>query len=242
MRGPAFFSSFGFEWMDRIVDNFFNAGIIAQSWPQILSGFGITVLVSVLVIVVGVVWGLVLTLARTMEIRALNALIVAYIDFFRTMPQLVVLVLGYFGLPYIGVRLSPFATTVLGLGAVLSAFSAEIFWSSIKALPAGQWDAARALGFGPLRTLFSIILPQAVRLSIPLLTNRAIAVSKGTALGTAVALPEVLGPAQSRVGMLANPSPLTLAAACYLAFFIPLVILSRWLEKIYGAGSRTRRA
>jgi His/Glu/Gln/Arg/opine family amino acid ABC transporter permease subunit len=228
--------------MDRIVDNFFNAGIFSQSWPLILSGFGITVLVSVLVIVVGIGWGLLLTLVRTLEVRVVNALIVIYIDFFRTMPQLVVLVLAYFGLPYMGIRMSPFVTTVLGLGAVLSAFSAEIFWSSIKALPAGQWDAARALGFGPLRTLFSIILPQAVRLSIPLLTNRAIAVSKGTALGTAVALPEVLGQAQSLVGMLANPSPLTLAAACYLSFFIPLVAASRWLERVYGAASRGRHA
>jgi polar amino acid transport system permease protein len=222
--------------MDRIVDNFFNAAVFSQSLPLILSGFGITVLVSVLVIAVGIGFGLTLTIVRTAEVRIVNALIIAYVDFFRTMPQLVVLVLVYFGLPYVGIRLSPLVTTVLGLGAVLSAFASEVFWSSIKALPRGQWDAARALGFGPLRTLFEIILPQAVRLSIPLLTNRAIAVSKGTALGTAVALPEVLGQAQSLVGMLANPSPLTLAAACYLLFFIPLVAASRWLERAYGVG------
>lgn len=220
--------------MDRIVDNFFNASVISQSLPLILSGFGITVLVSLLVIVVGLGLGLLLTIVRTMEVRVVNALIVAYVDFFRTMPQLVVLVLIYFGLPYLDIRLSPMVTIVLGLGMVLSAFASEIFWSSIKALPRGQWDAARALGFGSFRTLFDIILPQAVRLSLPLVTNRAIAVSKGTALGTAVALPEVLGQAQSLVGMLANPSPLTLAAACYLLFFIPLVVASRRLERVYG--------
>ncbi|AJG20705.1 amino acid ABC transporter permease [Cupriavidus basilensis] len=223
--------------MDRIVDNFFNVSVFSQSMPLILSGFGITVLVSLLVIIIGMAWGLLLTIVRTMEVRAINALIIFYVDFFRTMPQLVVLVLVYFGLPYIGIKLSPLVTTVLGLGAVLSAFASEIFWSSIKALPRGQWDAARALGFGSFRTLFTIILPQAVRMSIPLLTNRAIAVSKGTALGTAVALPEVLGQAQSLVGMLANPSPLTLAAACYLVFFIPLVVASRWLERAYCVGS-----
>ena len=220
--------------MDRIVDNFFNASVISQSLPLILSGFGITVLVSLLVIVVGLGLGLLLTIVRTMEVRVVNALIIAYVDFFRTMPQLVVLVLIYFGLPYLDIRLSPMVTIVLGLGMVLSAFASEIFWSSIKALPRGQWDAARALGFGSFRTLFDIILPQAVRLSLPLVTNRAIAVSKGTALGTAVALPEVLGQAQSLVGMLANPSPLTLAAACYLLFFIPLVVASRRLERVYG--------
>ncbi|WP_186152938.1 amino acid ABC transporter permease [Burkholderia gladioli] len=219
--------------MDRIVDNFFNAGIVSQSWPMILSGFGITVLVSVLVIVLGVTLGLVLALVRAMQVRVLDVLIVAYVDFLRTMPQLVVLVLVYFGLPYAGLRLSPLATTVLGLGAVLSAFACEIFWSSIQALPRGQSEAALALGFGRWRMLFEIILPQAIRMSIPLLTNRAIAVSKGVALGTAVALPEVLGQAQSLVGILANPSPLTMAALCYLSLFIPLVVLSRWLERTH---------
>ena len=80
-----------------------------------------------------------------------------------------------------------------------------------------------------------VILPQAIRLAIPLLTNRAIAITKGTALGTAVSLPEVLGAAQSAMAIAANPSPLTLAAAFYLLFFMPLVVASRWLEARYLA-------
>jgi polar amino acid transport system permease protein len=75
-----------------------------------------------------------------------------------------------------------------------------------------------------------VILPQAVRLATPLLTNRTIAITKGTALGTAVALPEMLGNAQSMTSMLANPSPLTLAAALYLVLFLPLVVFSRRIE------------
>jgi polar amino acid transport system permease protein len=166
----------------------------------------------------------------------LNAFIVTYVDIFRTLPQLVVIIFIYFGLPYAGISLSPFMTTVIALGAVLTAFASEIFFAAIMALPRGQWDAAGALGFGFFRTLFSIILPQAVRLAIPLLTNRAIAISKGTALGTAVSLPEALGQAQSVTAIVANPSPLTLAAAFYLTFFIPLVVASRWIEHRYGRG------
>ena len=75
-----------------------------------------------------------------------------------------------------------------------------------------------------------MILPQAIRIAMPLLTNRAIAITKGTALGTAVSLPELLGRAQSAMAIAANPSPLTLAAALYLLFFLPLVVASRWLE------------
>ena len=74
------------------------------------------------------------------------------------------------------------------------------------------------------------ILPQAVRLATPLITNRAIAITKGTALGVAVSLQETLGSAQSVMAILANPSPLTLAAGFYLLFFIPLVIASRIIE------------
>lgn len=220
--------------MNQILDNYFNLAIMAQSFPDILKGFRVTVIVSLLVIGTGVLTGLVLAILRCLEWRALSALIVVYVDLFRTLPQLVVIIFIYFGLPYLGVTISPFVTTVMALGMVLSAFATEIFWSAIMALPRGQWDAAKALGFGYGRTLGYIILPQAVRLAVPLLTNRAIAISKGTALGTAVALPETLGQAQSIMAIVANPSPLTLAVAFYLTFFIPLVIASRWIERSSG--------
>ena len=226
--------------MNQLISNFFNWAILQQAFPILLSGFKYSIMVAVLTIVGGIGFGLLLTIIRCLEYRLLNAVIALYIDIFRTLPQLVVLVLIYFGLPYAGLTPSPLATVVVGLAAILSAFASEIFWSAIKALPKGQWDAAYALGFGYFRTLFDIVLPQAVRLAVPLLTNRAIAVSKGAALGTAVALPETLGQAESLIGTLANASPLTLAAGFYLLLFVPLVILSRWLEHRYGAAQRGR--
>lgn len=222
--------------MDRILEYYFNPKILAMALPDVLAGFRVTVVVSLLVIAVGVLSGLLLALVRCANIKPLNAVIVVYVDILRTLPQLVVIVFIYFGLPYLGLTLSPFVTTVLSLGMVLSAFSTEIFWSAIMAVPRGQWDAASALGFGRARTLVSIILPQAIRLAVPLLTNRAISISKGTALGTAVSLPETLGQAQSVTAIVANPSPLTLAAAFYLLFFLPLVVASRWLEHRHSRG------
>lgn len=222
--------------MDRLFDNFLNFSVIAQAWPVVLQGFGVTVQVSLLVIALGLGAGLGLAVLRSMKFRAFDVLIVAWVDLFRTLPQLVIIIVLYFGMPYVGLTLSPFVTTVIALGAVLSAFACEIFWSSIQALPRGQWDAAKALGFGPMRMLFKIILPQAARLAIPMLTNRAISISKGTALGTAVALPETLGQAQSFMSIVANPSPLTLAAAFYLTLFLPLVVASRWIEHASAKG------
>lgn len=222
--------------MDRLLENVLNLQVMADALPMVLRGFGTTVVVSVLVIALGLAAGLALAVVRTFGIRLVDAAIVGWVDLFRTLPQLVIIIFLYFGMPYVGFTPSPFATTVMALGAVLSAFACEIFWSAMQAVPRGQRDAAQALGFRPLRMLFEIILPQAVRLAIPMLTNRAISISKGTALGTAVSLPETLGQAQSFMSIVANPSPLTLAAAFYLVLFLPLVVASRWMEHASGRG------
>mgnify|MGYP003341452929 FL=1 len=216
--------------MNPLLDNFFNRQILVQYGPSVLAGFWVTVEVALLTIVVGVGLGLALAVVRAMRVRAADIAIIGFVDIFRTLPQLVVIIFIYFGLPYADIQLSPFAATVLSLGLVLSAFATEIFWSAIQSVPQGQWDAARSLGLGFFLILFRVILPQAIQVAVPLLANRAIAITKGTALGTAVSLPELLGRAQSAMAIAANPSPLTLAAAFYLLFFVPLVVASRWLE------------
>lgn len=217
--------------MEALLQNFLNLEVMLAALPSVLKGFLITVEVSLCVIAIGLVLGLVLALIRLAENRFCNALITAWIELFRTLPQLVILIFLYFALPYGGIRLSPFVATAVALGFVLSAFAAEIFTAAIMALPRGQWEAAHALGFRTFKTLYYIILPQSFRLATPLLTNRVIAVSKGTALGVAVSLNDTLGSAQSYMSITANPSPLILAAVMYLIFFIPLVVLSRHLER-----------
>jgi len=217
--------------MNRIVANYFNLSVMRDALPDVLHGFGITLLVSVCVIVLGLVVGLCLGVLRLTPLRPIRFAIAVYTDVFRTLPQLVIIILLYFALPYANLTISPFATTVLALGGVLSAFAADIFYAAILAVPQGQWDAAKALGLKYPLILAKVILPQAVGLAIPLLTNRAIAIAKGTALGSAVSLPEMLSTSQSITAIIANPSPITLAAAFYLLLFIPLVILSRRIER-----------
>lgn len=229
--------------MDRLIEYYFNASVMAAALPSVLRGFGVTVLAAVCLIVFGLSLGLGLALLRCTGIRPVTWAIAAYVDVFRTLPQLVILIVLYFALPYLGLSLSPFAATVLALGAVLSAFAADIFYAAIMAVPRGQWDAGRALGLQVGHLFVLVILRQATALAVPLLTNRAIAIAKGTALGSAIALPETLSSAQSITAITANPSPLTLAAAFYLAFFIPLVILSRVLERgVSEQGRRVARA
>ena len=219
--------------MEQLRDHFFNLTIISLYAPDILRGFGVTVAVAALIVLVGLTAGLALALARCLRWRLLDAAIVAYVDLFRTLPQLVIIIFTYFALPYAGIALSSFSATVLSLGVVLSAFSAEIFWAAILATPRGQWDGAAALGLRRSVTMRLVVLPQALRMSVPLLANRVIAVTKGTALGSAIALPEALSNAESAAQTSANPSPLTLAAALYVVLFLPLVITTRYLDTRY---------
>jgi polar amino acid transport system permease protein len=215
---------------ERFLDTFFNGKVMLKYLPDILSGMVVTIELAVLIIISGLGAGLALALIRSLAIRPLNWLIIFIVDLFRSLPPLVIIVLMYFGLPYGGVSPSGFVSTWLSLAFVLMAFSEEIFWAGITSVHKGQWEASRSTGLSFGQTLLNVVLPQALRLTIPPLTNRTIAITKGTALGTVVAVTEILGEASSAVSNSYNPSPLMMGAAAYLVLFLPVVVLARRLE------------
>lgn len=215
---------------ERFLETFFNSQVMARYLPDIAYGMLVTVQLAALVIVTGLAAGLALALLRSLGLRPLNLLIVFVVDLFRALPPLVVIVFIYFGLPSVELSPSSFVSTWLALALVLMAFSEEIFWAGITSIAKGQWEAARSTGLAYGQTLLNVVLPQAIRLTIPPLTNRTIAITKGTALGSVVALNEILGMASSAVSNSYNPSPLTLGAAAYLVLFLPMVVFGRWLE------------
>jgi polar amino acid transport system permease protein len=209
---------------------FFNTKIMLQYLPDILAGMVVTIEIALLVIATGLACGLALALVRALAIRPLNWLIIFTVDLFRALPPLVIIVLFYFGLPNLNLTPSGFICTWLSLSLVLMSFSEEIFWAGITAVARGQWEAARSTGLSFGQTLFNVVLPQALRITIPPLTNRTIAITKSTALASVVAVNEILGAASSAVSNSYNPSPLTMAAIAYLAIFLPVVVLGRWIE------------
>ena len=219
--------------MDQIIRYFFDFSLLAPYWPDILRGFGLTVAMSVLTVVIGIPLGLGIANLRLYRFRLLNLLIILYIDFFRSIPQLVLIVLVYFALPYFSIVIAPFWAVVLALSVVLSAFAEEIFWASINSVPKGQWEAGRSTGLGFGQVLFSVILPQVTRMSIPPLTNRAIGISKGTTLGSVIAVPELLSVTSSIQSTVANPTALTVGALLFLLLFLPFVRFTRWLERAH---------
>jgi polar amino acid transport system permease protein len=219
---------------NKFLDSFFNAKVMAKYLPDIVAGTVLTIELAILIVVAGILAGLVLALIRSLGFRPLNWLIIFTVDLFRSLPPLVIIVLLYFGMPAAGWSPSGFLSTWLSLSLVLMAFSEEIFWAGITSVHKGQWEAARSTGLSFTQTLMNVVLPQALRLTIAPLTNRTIAITKGTALGTVVALHEILGMASSAVSNSYNPSPLMLGAAAYLILFVPVVVAARWVETKYS--------
>ena len=216
--------------MDRFVSSFFNAEVAARYVAPILDGMLLTIGLGLCVIATGLVLGLVLAVLRIQHVKLVNAFIIAFADIFRALPPLVVIILLFFAFPYIELSMSAFTATWLALSLVLAAFTEEIFWAGMLAIPKGQWEAARSTGLGPWGTLVHVILPQAVRMTVPPLTNRTIAITKGTALGSVVALHELLNVSSSASSEAGNATPLVMGAVAYLILFIPFVVLGRWVE------------
>ncbi|MBU2998545.1 amino acid ABC transporter permease [Roseovarius nubinhibens] len=220
--------------LERFAQTFLNWEVLVKYAPSILAGVGVTVWLSVLIILVGMTLGTLLACLRAYRVGPLSFLIVVFADVFRALPPLVVILLVFFGLPNAGIYLSAFMVLFVVLTLILAAFAEEILWAGITSVDKGQWEAARSTGLGFTQTLGYVILPQAMRLAIPPLTNRAIAITKMTALGTVIGVPDILNQATTAQSFSGNASPLLLAALAYVMLFLPFVILSRWLERRYS--------
>ena len=216
--------------MDAFLETFFKPNLIAQYLPSILKGVVTTIEIALAVVVTGLALGLALAVIRAFQIKPLNALIVVFVDMFRALPPLVIVLIVYFGLPNVGVSIPSFAVLWLVLSLVLASFAEEIFWAGILSVPKGQWEAARSTGLTFLGTLGWIVLPQAVRLTVPPITNRTVAITKNTALGTVIGVPEILNQATTAQSFSGNATPLMMGALAYIILFIPVVALGRFLE------------
>jgi polar amino acid transport system permease protein len=219
----------------NLVDTFFNWAVLKDALPLLLRGLWITVLLGLVSIVAGFVGGLALALVRLFGPRWLRLLTRIYIDVLRSIPLLVLLVLVYYALPFVGIRLTSFTAAAVTLTMVSCAYTAEIMRAGIEAVPRGQFDAANAMGLTFAQSMRDIVLPQALRIVVPPLTSNCINVLKDTALASVVALPDLLKQATQAQALSANPTPLIGAALLYLVLLLPLVQLVAVFE------SRRRR-
>jgi polar amino acid transport system permease protein len=214
----------------HFLDVFFKWEVIERYFPAIVKGMAVTIEVAVAVVITGILFGLILAVVRSFRVRVINGLIVIFVDMLRALPPLVLILLVFFGLPNLGINLPSFAVLWLVLALVLAAFAEEIFWAGILSIPKGQWEAARSTGLSFLGTLSYVVLPQAIRLTVPPLTNRTIAITKNTALGTVIGVAEILNQATTAQSFSGNATPLMMGAIAYVILFVPVVVLGRFLE------------
>ncbi|MCO5731420.1 amino acid ABC transporter permease [Rhizobium sp. SSA_523] len=222
----------------NLINTFFNLRVFLESLPQLLWGLVVTLEIGLVSIVAGLVAGLLLAVARLYSPAWITVLIRIYVDVFRSIPLLVLLIVVYYALPFVGIRLSPFFSAVTALSLVSAAYTAEIFRAGIEAIPHGQFEASAALGLSNRHTMVDVILPQAIRIVIPPLTNNCINVLKDTALASVVAMPDLLKQATQAQALAANPTPLIGAAVIYILLLWPMVAVVSRLEKHFSRGKR----
>ena len=216
--------------LNALVFSFFNLQIALEYLPDILKGMVVTIELGLVVAITGLVLGMALAVLRALQLKPLNFFIICFADIMRALPPLVVIMMLFFAFPYIQISMSAFTATWLALSLVLAAFVEEICWAGIVSGPKGQSEAARSTGLSWLQSMLYVVLPQAVRLTVAPLTNRVIAITKSTALGSVVGLSEVLNNSQSAMSNSGNATPLMLGAIGCLLIFIPVVLLGRWTE------------
>ena len=213
-----------------MIDTFFNATIMAQAWPIILAGLGNTLALSLMVVPLGLAGGMALALLSTLRSPWVRWPLMAWVDFFRAFPPLVLLIFLYAGLPFAGLELGGFACVGIAFFLNTGAYYGEVLRAGIESVAPGQIEAARSTGLTRLQALIWIVLPQAVRAVLPDLLSNTLEVVKLTSLASVVALPELLFQARQAQSLTYNPTPIVAAAVGYFLLLWPLVRLLSRLE------------
>lgn len=216
--------------MDALLEQFFNTDIMGQALPIVLAGLQVTLLLCVIVIPLGLLGGLVVACGALAPSRLLRWSLIAYTDLFRAVPPLVLLIFIHSGLPFAGIRPSPFVSVCIAFLLNNAAYYGEIIRAGIESVGRGQWEAARSTGLGQGRTLAHVVLPQALRNVLPDLVSNTVEVVKMTSLASVVALQEMLYAADMARSVTYNASPIVLAALIYLVILWPVVRLVSRLE------------
>ncbi len=205
---------------------------IRNFFPLLLKGAGVTVLISVSSMALAIAFGLMLTLLRLYAGPPFDWLATGYIEVYRGTPLLIQLYILYYGLPNIGISLNPVMAAFLGLGMNYAAYESELYRAGIGAVPHGQMEAALSLGMPKGLAIRRVILPQAVRIALPGITNDFIALFKDSSLVSVIAMVELT----KTYSMLAASTLRffqfgIITALLYFGMSYPLSLLARRLEK-----------
>jgi L-cystine transport system permease protein len=207
------------------------SSLFALAWPVLLKGTGYTLLFAVASMILGLPLAGLITLIRVLRVRALSSLVAVYVSVFRGTPLLVQVFIVYYGFPSIGIELSPITAGILTLTLNVAAFMSETLRGSINAVTQGQWMAGISLGMTREQTLRHVVGPQALRASVPSLSNSLISLIKDTSLVSVIAVTELMLATKELISTTFQPFPLYLAAAAiYWMLSLSFEQLQRWME------------
>lgn len=202
-----------------------------QDFPVFLKGFGMTLLVSLVALILMLVLSLIVGIARVSDSKVLRKICGAYISFFQNTPLMIQVFFFYNVLPRFGIILPTFTVGSLALALYTAAFGSSVIESAILAVPHGQFEAAYSQGFTFLKTMRLIILPQALKVAIPPMTNQMINLIKNSSILTVIALGELMYHVNSWSNEFAIFGPsYVLAAVLYVAVCLPLTRFSKRME------------
>ncbi len=211
--------------------------VVLHALPFLLRAAGTTVWVSLLGMALGQVVGAAVCLLRQSGVRGLDWAGAAYVSFFRGVPLLVQLMLMYLFLPRAGLDVPPLVAAVAGLGLSSGAYVSEIFRGALAAIAPGQAEAAEALGMGPARIWWRVLLPQVLRLSLPAQVNELILLLKASSLISAIGVLELTRMAQAYAAETYRPLEMFVTAALiYLALNLGLAALGQFAERRIAYG------
>jgi len=205
----------------------------------LLESAGWTLLLTAIAFVSGGIIGGVVAILRLSRNRIVSGATTVYIQLLQSIPVLMILFLSYYGLALAGLELPPLIAASISLGLYVSAYLAEIWRGSIEAVPYQQWEASSSLALTPAQQYAHVILPQAIRISLPPTVGFLVQLVKNTSIVSVVGFVDL-----ARAGQLLNNAffqPFRIfgaVAAIYFLICFPLSRLSRYLERVFHAGRR----
>lgn len=227
-----------FRWADgdwgRLGYLFFNVEVMSRpgAIARMLTGLWIAVQVFLFSLVLSTLLGIFMAVVRSIvNDSLLNFFIDAYVDVFRAVPPIVLLLVTYSALPYSGIVLSPFATGVVALTLIEGAYLTEVFRSGIEAIHRNQVLSARSIGLTAWQAMRLVVLPQSVRIVLPDYSNRLIGLMKRTAETSVIAIAEILKVAQDLQSQFVNATPLVFGALLYMVVLFPMTRFVSRIEK-----------
>lgn len=184
-----------------------------DAMPVLIQGAGLTLFFAIIAMVLGLVLGFVVALARVARIPLLSQLMAFYVSAMRGTPLLVQIFVIYYGLPSVGIEFEPVTAGVLALTLNVAAYLSESLRGAIAGVDRGQWDAALSLGLSWWQGMRFVVAPQALRLAVPSLANSLISLIKDTSLVSVITVSELMMTTKDLIAQTFQPLPLYLMAA-----------------------------